>query len=82
LRAIDSCGNREEVGEFGNRLAVIKTISNHTKRQSFGFGYSLLFRDTVYHDPWEIGNLCNPSSVFFTINFDLHIFTSELNDTF
>jgi hypothetical protein len=67
-----SCGNREEVGEFRYRLAVVEAVGNHTKCQRFSLGYGFILCDPVHHDAGKVWNFCNPASVFFTINFDFH----------
>ena len=37
-RATGSCRNREEVGQFGNRFAMVETIGNDTKGKGFSPG--------------------------------------------
>ena len=51
---------------------MIKTVSDNTKSQSLCPGYSLLTRLPVSHYTWQVRHFGNPTTILFSIDFDLH----------
>ena len=51
---------------------MLKTIRNATKRENFHLGDSLISCLAIDHSSRKIGNLSNPTTVFFFFDFDSH----------
>ena len=51
---------------------MIKTVSDNTKSQSLCPEYSLLTRLFVNYYTWQVRHFGNPTTILFSIDFDLH----------
>jgi hypothetical protein len=74
LTANQSCGDRKQFIKFWNGFAMIKAVGYYSQGKGLNLGNGLFTRLPVCHDPRQIGNLGNPTTIIFSVKFNPHDF--------
>jgi hypothetical protein len=63
------CAKRN-ANEIGSGLAMLEAIGEHTESERLGMGNRFIARRAVGEDALQVGNLGDPTTIFFAVDFD------------
>ena len=68
----------ENAVKFRDVFAVLKPICENPKGEGLGFRHRFVARDSIGENTWEFGDLANPPTVLFTLDFDVELAHSKI----
>src|SRR5436189_1269376 len=70
----------EDAVDFRDRLAMLETIGENSKRECFGFRDRLVTSGAVSQNAWEIGHFADPATVVLALDLKCEV-THRYNRT-